>query len=176
MVTILEQIINEENIIEISKALSDAVSLSFENLSEESSKITLSEAKEEEPETGKKTEAPIISKITYSINPEELQTNTSVAFDYERFMNSGKGTVKKEEEEEYQATTKISDTESQMMTPPEAQETFSKFQYAVITGSSTELNHETLRKLSQEAMFNKGYFVLISANQLTSDYNLNLLL
>ena len=176
MVAILEQIINEENIVEISQALSNAVSLSFEILNAESNKEIQNKNLNAELKEETKTEGPIRSGITYSNNPEELQTNNSVAFDYEKFMNSGKSPGKKEEEEEYQTATKISDTESQMMTPPEAQETFSKFQYAVITGSSTELNHETLRKLSQEAMFNKSYFVLISANQLTGDYNLNSLL
>ncbi len=176
MVAILEQIIEKENIIEISQALSTAVSLSFETLIAESNNNVVSEIKEDDFEKEKKTEEPIRRKITYSAHPEELQAGSSVTFDYEKFMNSGRSTAKKEEEEEYQTATKLSDTESQMMTPPEAQETFSKFQYAVITGSSTELNQETLRKLSQEAMFNKGYFVLISANQLTSDYNLNSLL
>jgi hypothetical protein len=112
--------------------------------------------------------------ITYGINEEEILAKDfykSSQVDYNKLFAAEYKQGEGIEVYESEFSALISDTHSETMDNQEAEETFTKMQYAQILGAKSEVDYVTRRKFSNWISFNKALFSLFEANSVTKDIN-----
>lgn len=93
------------------------------------------------------------------------------ALDYKDLFN---GPVKEKpvlEAEKYSAEALNVETEREMLTTEEAEETFERIQYSSMLGTASDVSAEERRKFDWWIKFNPSYFAVFLANSLTRDVN-----
>jgi hypothetical protein len=113
--------------------------------------------------------------ITYGINEEEILAKDfykSSQVDYNKLFATEYKQGEGIEVYESEFSALVSDTHSETMgSAKEAEETFTKMQYAQILGAKSEVDYVTRKKFSNWITFNKALFSLFEANSVTKDIN-----